>query len=282
MKRGVVQVGTCQFAVGPSVKRNAAQILRQMQQVADKGGEVAHFPEAALTGYAGADLPSWDGFDWDRLRDETRRIMDEAKRLGIWVILGSGHRLSEGHLPHNCLYAISPQGTIVERYDKRFCTGGDLKMYSPGDHCSVIEINGVKCGMLICYDVRFPELYRAYKREGVQLIFHSFYNARAKERGIHTTIMRPTLQTRAATNYIWVSGNNSSAYYGSWPSVFIRPNGEIAGQLRFHTAGVMVNAADTTVQLYDASRDYRDRAIDGTLNSGTLVSDPRSADHTSL
>ena len=39
-------------------------------------------------------------------------------------------------------------------------------------------VNGILCGVLICFDVRFPELYRAYKKLGVHLLFHSFYNAR--------------------------------------------------------------------------------------------------------
>ncbi len=240
-----------------------------------------HFPEAALTGYAGPDVKSWDGYDWDLLRQETRDIMSLAKRKRMWVVMGSAHPLSEGHLPHNSLYAISPEGRVVDRYDKRFCTGGDLKFYSPGDHFSVFEINGIKCGMVICYDVRFPELYREYRKLRVQLIFDSFYNARHKGPGIHKIIMRPSLQARAATNYFWISASNSSAYY-SWPSVFIQPDGRIVGQLRGNRPGVMTNLVDVNREYYDASRPYRDQAMKGVLNSGKLVDDPRSRDRTSL
>ena len=279
---GALNVATCQFAVGGNVRRNGSRIRKQMALAKEGGAEVAHFPETALTGYAGADHADWEGFDWDALHEESPRIREDARRLGLWVILGSAHRLTDPHLPHNCLYAINSDGDVVERYDKRFCTGGDLRMYSPGDHLSVFEINGVRCGMLICYDIRFPELYRAYARENVQCMFHSFYNARATGPGIHTTIMRPTLQARAASNYVWISGNNSSAYYGSWPSVFIQPDGVIARSLRFNRAGVMVNTVDTKAQLYDASGGYRQLALAGELNNGTPVSDPRSDDRTSI
>jgi predicted amidohydrolase len=54
---------------------------------------------------------------------------------------------------------------------------GDLAHYTPGDHPSVWELRGVRCGALVCYDYRFPELYREYKREGVELVFHSFHAA---------------------------------------------------------------------------------------------------------
>lgn len=281
LKRGKVRVATCQFPVSGNIRRNADRIIDQITVASGRRADVVHFPETGLPGYGGMDYGSWDNFDWDLLYRATGEIISLARRKKVWVILGSTHRLSSGHLPHNSLYAISPEGMIVDRYDKRFCTGGDLKFYSPGDHFTVFDINGVRCGMLICYDVRFPELYREYKKLEVQLVFDSFYNARAKGPGIHRIIMRPSLQARAATNYLWISASNSSAYY-SWPSVFIQPDGVILGQLNANRPGVMVNTADTTRDYYDASRQHRDRAMEGVLNSGSLVDDPRSRERKSL
>ncbi len=282
MSEGIINVATCQFAVGSSVRRNGSTVRRQMKRAKELGGDVVHFPETALSGYGGADVMTWEGYDWGALKDETERIRELAAKLGLWVMLGTSHPLSDGHLPHNSIYAIDPRGNIVERYDKCFCTGGDLRMYSPGDHRSVVTINGVRCGLLVCYDVRFPEIYRDYRKLGAQCIFQSFYNARADGPGIHTKIMRVTVQARAATNYFWISANNSSAYYGSWPSVFVQPDGTLAASLQFNRAGVMVNTVDTTVGLYDASGGLRDRAMNGVLHSGETVEDPRSRDRTCL
>lgn len=281
LRAGSLIVATCQFPVSKGIGRNASRIRKMMKEAAARRADVVHFPEAALSGYAGVDLRSWEGYDWDLLKEETLGIIRLAQEEGIWVILGSAHPLSRGHLPHNCLYAISPEGLIVERYDKRFCTEQDLKYYSPGTHLSIFEINGVRCGMLICYDVRFPEIYREYKKLGAQMIFHSFYNARAKRPGIHKIIMRPSVQTRAATNYLWVSVSNSSAY-SSWPSIFVQPDGRIAGQLRCDRPGIMVNTVDTGRKLYDASRHHRDLAMKGVLNTGMPVRDPRSESRTCL
>jgi len=277
-----LKVATCQFSVGANIRRNAAQMKKQIVQAKKKRADVVHFSETALSGYAGTDYKTWEGFDWDALVEETEAICELARQKKIWVILGSAHRLTGKHRPHNSLYAIGPNGKIVDRYDKCFCTGGDLKHYSPGDHLVTLNIKGVKCGLLICYDVRFPELYRAYYKKGVQCLFDSFYNARSKGPGIHTTIMRVSLQAHAATNYFWISANNSSGYYQSWQSVFIQPDGVIAASLKRNQAGVMVNTVNTEMKLYDASSAFRERSIKGILHSGTLVKDKRSRNRTGL
>ena len=280
--KGIIEVATCQFPVGMDVRRNAAWVRRQVEQAATMGADLAHFSECCLSGYAGTEVKSWAGYDWNLLTGETRAICDLARRKGLWVILGSSHRLTGERLPHNCLYVIDPAGEIVERYDKCFCTGGDMDFYSPGDRLSVFDVGGVRCGCAICYDIRFPELYRAYKKRGVQCMFDSFYNARSSGPNIHTVIMRASMQCRAATNYMWISGNNSSGRYQSWQSVFVQPDGRIVRQLRRNRAGVMVNTVDTTVKFYDASGPFRDRAMRGVMHSGELVEDARSRDRTSL
>ena len=282
LRRGVLRVATCQFPMGGSIHRNRRHVRRQMLEARRRRADLAHFSECALSGYPGVDLPSLRGFDWAGLEEETRAICALAAKLKLWVVLGSSHRLSGGHKPHNCLYLIDPRGRILDRYDKRFCTGGDLKHYSPGDHFVTFTANGVKCGLLICYDLRFPELYREYKKLGVQLMLHSFHNAHGKKRGIWADIMVPTLKGHAGINYMWVSANNSSAWYQQWPSVFIRPDGVIAARLTQHRGGVTVNTVDTRRKLYDASKAWRDRAMRGMLHSGTLVRDPRSRNRRTL
>ena len=65
-----LKVATCQFAIGGNVRRNATQIKKQITQAKKQRAQVVHFPEAALTGYAGVDVKTWDGFDWEALRED--------------------------------------------------------------------------------------------------------------------------------------------------------------------------------------------------------------------
>ncbi len=261
-----LRIATAQFPVSAHIGRN----LRHMADLMGAGrritADVVHFPEACLGGYAGGDFKTWYGYDWKRLTNAEQTLLQLSKSLRVGIVYGTNHRVSSSDIRNRLLY-VSAQGQRVACYDKRFCTKGDLNFYRSGKRFACFDINGFKCGMLICYDVRFPELYREYKKLKAQVIFHSFYNARAKQASIHTTIMRPTLQARAASNYLYVSGNNASGYYQSWPSVFVLPDGTISKACRQHRTGLILNEISTKDKYYDASKDHRNRAMRGVLHS---------------
>jgi predicted amidohydrolase len=279
MAENKLNVATCQFAVSNNIKANAKRICQYIRSAKDAGAEIVHFSECALSGYVGTDFATFDDFDWQLLREQTEKIIKLASETKIWVVLGSVHQLSGGNNPHNSLYLIGPSGGLMDRYDKRFCTPGDLRRHTPGNRSVHFTINGVKCSLLICFDLRFPELYRHLRRENVQCVFQSFYNARQSGPSIHTHIMRQTMQCHAATNYFWVSMSNSSGHYAPYPSCFIQPDGKIVAQLKSNHAGFMVNTVDTEQSFYDPSGPYRDMAMRGRLNNGPEdLDDPRSLD----
>jgi len=295
-----VRVATAQFSVSPDIAANLAAVDRLMRQARAAGADVVHFCEAALSGYAGVDFESFDGFDWDACQAATRTVMALAGELGLWTVVGSSHRLSDGHKPHNSVYVIDAAGALVDRYDKRFCAGdaegltGDLAHYAPGDHFAVFEIAGVRCGVLVCHDYRYPELYRAYHRLGVRMMFHGFHagglsDARFADMeagvGTHhlsggTTLPAITMPAgmiaSASNNNLWISCPNSSAPRSCWPSFFVRPDGVITGALEPETEGLLLSEVDLAADIYDSTVAWRDRAIDGVLHSGVLVEDPRS------
>jgi deaminated glutathione amidase len=293
-KHKSIRVATCQFSVEGDIAHNRQWILDQINEAADQRADVAHFCECALSGYAGVDIPDSADIDWAELQSATRDIMAAARRRKVWIVLGSTHRLDDAVKPHNCLYVINPQGQIVDRYDKRFCTGRagpkatfDLCYYTPGNRFVTFEVKGVKCGVGICYDYRFPELYRGLKRLGVQVLFQSFHNARSsvvadQQYNIWKTIVPTTMQCRAAENHFWVSANNSTARPSKWASFAVQPDGQIVGRLKMHRPGVLITDMAMTGDFFDAPALWRDAAMADTLHSGSLVEHPRSADVTCL
>ena len=290
-----LRVATCQFSVEADIAHNRRWILKQIEEAADHGADLVHFSECALSGYAGVDIPDIAALDWDRLISATQEIQAAAKARKLWVLLGSTHRLSAGHKPHNSVYVIDAQGKIVDRYDKRFCTGlnarrqstMDLAHYTPGNRFVTFRVKGVTCGVLICYDYRFPELYRHYRKLGVHVLLQSFHNARSSvvadpKYNIWKTIVPATMACRAAENHFWVSANNSTAKPSRWPSFAVRPDGQIVGRLKLHKPGVLITDMVLDPEFFDAPGPWRDVAMNGQLHSGDLVDDPRSASVTCL
>jgi len=301
-------VATCQFPVDADITINRDHILDQMAAARHQGADVAHFPECALSGYAGTDFDTYDGFNWTLLEEAARSVLVRASELGIWVVLGSSHRLTGNHKPHNCIYVIDNQGTLVDRYDKRFCAGnpesteGDLAHYSPGNHSCVFELNGIRCGTLICHEYRYPELYRDYARQNIQLVFHSYHaghisNERMrfmqeqvgfqfhdlnKGSTLPEITMPAAMHSAAADNYLWISCSNTSAPQNCWASFSVRPDGVIVGQLKRTEPGILITEIDPMLKHYDSTKHWRGRAMRGIFHSGELREDPRSADRTSL
>ena len=298
-----LSVATCQFPVSSDIDRNRRYIERQLRWAKQRGAHVAHFCEGALSGYVGADFPSFAGYDWGLLEERTREIFELARQLRIWVLLGSSHRLDGRHKPHNSVYVIDDSGALLDRYDKMFCAGdasareGELAQYSPGSHFCVFEIRGVRCGLLICHEYRYPELYREYKRRGVELMFHSFHAGNAtpqrwkamqrqvgaeyhrlnRESTLPGITMPASMQAASASSHLWISCSNTSARESCWPAFFVRPDGVVTGRLRRNVAGVLITRVDTEQLLYDSTLAWRDRAMRGVYHSGRRVRDPRSA-----
>jgi predicted amidohydrolase len=291
----VLSVATCQLPVGADPEVNERHVGALMRQARERGARLVHLPEAALTGYAGADMPDNRGIDWSGVNRATTRIARLAADLGLWVALGTAH-LVPGHRPYNSVIVIDSQGTVRDRYDKRFCSGrpggttGDLAHYSPGDHPTVVDVDGVRCGVLICYDYRFPELYREYMQLGVQLVLHSFHTgnisaarlaaSRSAIGEAHASLnpamtypgitMPASTVAAAAANHLWISAANSSARQSAWGAFVVRADGVTVGRLPRHRTGLLVTTIDTDADLYDSTADWRHRAASGVLHSGTL------------
>ena len=289
-----LRIATCQFPVDKDIAQNHGYVIRQMKAAKKARADVVHFSEVCLGGYADIEFKTFKGYNWDLLRQCTLAIMELAGKLNLWVILGSNHSLTGKHKPHNSLYVINPKGKLIDRYDKMFCTGDgsekcyDLKYYSPGSTFVVFFVKGVECGLLICHDYRYPELYREYKKRGVQLVFHAYHNGHTsasklkKAHNIWGVTVPPAMQTAAASNHLWISCSNTSRRESSWGSFMVRPDGIITGRLPRNKAGVLISTIDTRAPYYDASVAWRDRAMKKIYHSGTLVKDKRSTDRKCL
>lgn len=236
-----LRVASCQFPVSHDIARNARYIRTYMVKATQAGAHLLHTSEACLSGYAGTDFTTFEGYDWALLRAETARLRELAKKLRLWLVLGSAHYLDEQTPPTNCLYLIDPNGEIVDRYDKCFCTKGDQRYYSAGNRLVTATIHDVPIGLAICYDICYPQLYAAYREKGAQVMLHSFYNAHDRGPNCLDVLNVRQVPTRCADNRMWAVANNSSYPYSHWGSFVARPDATIARQLPINRAGMLVH-----------------------------------------
>ena len=114
-----LSVATCQFPTSADMQSNCQYVSQLMKQAREQGAEVAHFPEACLSGYAGADLESYDGFDWQLLHDCTYQIMALAGAIKLWTILG--RRTS---CPHRISRTTACTSSVIEANFSTAMTNG--------------------------------------------------------------------------------------------------------------------------------------------------------------
>ena len=267
----MITIATCQHAVDADINTNLSAILKQIKFARRKGAEIAHFPECSLSGYAGEEFQEIDREKYPILRNALDRICKQAGSLGIWVILGS-HTFEMGQdKPFNSLYVINDKGKIHDRYDKRLLTGihGDMEQmhYQQGIKPVVFHIHGIACGLLICHEWRYPELYREYYRMKVRLLFQSWYDGNlsqemylreGKELG---ELITCTVRGNAASNYLWISASNTCKKESSFPSFVVRPDGRILQKLARNRAGVLLSRIDTNEVFTDPSAYNRERLM---------------------
>jgi len=235
-----LRIAICQFPVSCNTTGNAKFIRRFMKKAAETEAHAVHFPETALSGYGRSDFTPSSTDNWQELEEQTREIVSLANKLGLWVVLGSCRKVENMKRPANCVHLISDKGRIVGTYDKQQLTPNESDWYTPGNGFLVAIINGIKCGFLICYELCFPDLFEAYRKEDVQLIFHSCHTVSRKPNPLFQELTTAQIRTRATDNQMWIAGSTSAARYSFSKTCIARPDGSVRS-LRKHTGGILLH-----------------------------------------
>lgn len=174
-----VRVAAVQLRSGIEPARNREQALPFIREAASAGARFIATPEMTLRldrdrtrMFAGVGPEQGDSelLAWGRL----------AQELGVYLLMGSGPIATGGGKVFNRAFAFDPDGKIVARYDKINLfdvTLGGTENYRESDTveggAKAVLFDGpmsAKIGLTICYDVRFPQLYRALGKAGAEII----------------------------------------------------------------------------------------------------------------
>ncbi|MFZ5565541.1 MAG: carbon-nitrogen hydrolase family protein [Pseudomonadota bacterium] len=213
-----MKLALVQLVSTASVDANLARTRVLLEQAAQQGAELAVLPEYfCLLGHGDeAKL---------RIRETPGQgpIQDflscTARELGLWIVGGTlpidaGAAVDEDRRAYNSTRVYSPQGDCVAQYDKihlfRYDNGresyDEARTLRPGRQPVVFDLlardgQTWRVGLSVCYDLRFPELYRAHAQAGAQLLL-------VPSAFTHTTGQahwEPLLRARAIENLAYVA-----------------------------------------------------------------------------
>lgn len=225
---------------------NRAKVLALTAHLKPGKPSLLVLPELFSTGYLdesalpseGADPvhPHSDRSGLARVAGEDRFFLSAlARKLGSWVV---GATVEAG-LPgpdgnggfRNLSLCYAPDGAEAAMYRKihPFSYGGEDRLFAKGNEIVTVEADGWVIQPTICYDLRFPELYRAGSQRGVHLILVQANWPQARQ-----THWETLLRARAIENQAFVAGVNCTgsqdALRFAGGSAILSPKGETAAQ----------------------------------------------------
>lgn len=166
----IMKIGLAQIDCDPgNVKSNISKFETFAKQAKDKGCNVVIFPEMSDTGYVTSIIPEC-AQPWPGLSFEAARVAAASNSIHIFCGLSEKKEDST----YNSLAHFDPDGKLQAHYRKlHLFTPAPVfenKFIQQGNELSIAKVDGTKWGLSICYDLRFPELYRSQTLEGSEIL----------------------------------------------------------------------------------------------------------------
>jgi len=177
------------------------------------GADVAVLPEMALTGFSMRGVPDGGAEEF---------FSGLARRAGTAIVAGY---VGEG--PRNMALAAAADGEVLARYAKihLFSYAGEHEHYEPGAEVPVFGLAGARCAVLICYDLRFPEPFRAAARKGAEVFFVLANWPAARVAQWHALLRARAIENQAFVVGVNRTGEDPNVAYAS-SSLAVGPQGE--------------------------------------------------------
>ncbi len=175
-----MKIALCQMNSKADKAANIESALALLDEAGKQNADVAILPECV--DYVGPDEGVYENSE-ELGGPLSTALSAKAKELGIWVV-GGTHRVREGNdtLVGNTMIVFNPEGEPTASYKKLhmfdITIPGEVdflesRTVKKGQELVTTEIDGVLSGLSICYDLRFPELFRLYALQGAKIIFLS-------------------------------------------------------------------------------------------------------------
>ena len=221
MAKDILRVGLGQIRVS-DVETNIRKHIEFIERAREQRLDIVCFPEAAISGYYKVHHHHPDEVDWEAVDTGIQRIQDAIRDVGVGAVIGSGVRRSDGI--RNSALLFSKAGDLIGEYVKCQLMPSDVECYVPGSGVELYDFEGIPVGLQICYDQRFPELWRVLAVRGAKVIFHG--SSACTPRGTwKIPVVEAHLRSRAVENGVYVVSVNVGGPFQNWGSMVYDPIG---------------------------------------------------------
>lgn len=219
-----IKIGLLQMNVEMgNPKANFAKAKGMIEKAAEKEPDILVLPETWDCGFFPGNVDELADPDGAMVREFLGNL---ARTYGVSIVGGTTACKIGGKVYNRC-HVFDRKGQVAAVYDKihGFSLSGEPEIFSMGNTLSRFELDGLSCGAVICYDIRFPELIRRYALQGCDLLFVPA--AWPKIRNTHWVRLN---QARAIENQFYVAAVNQTGPSGdtlfAGESLLLDPWGE--------------------------------------------------------
>lgn len=251
-----MKVAAIQMRSGTSPERNAADMERMVREAAGQGATYIQTPEmtGALVRDSEARAAAFTSEDKDVVVATARRL---AHELGVFLHIGSTAILrADGKLANRALL-FAPDGARVAAYDKIHMFDVDLDKgeswresaaYEPGTQSMTADLGAAKLGFAICYDLRFPQLFRAEALGGAEILsVPAAFTRQTGEAHWHVLLRARAIENGAFVVAAAQGGRHEDGRETYGHSLIIDPWGRILAEADHDEPGVIVAEIDTAL-----------------------------------
>eukprot|EP00884_Botryococcus_braunii_P018117 jgi/Botrbrau1/498/Bobra.110_2s0128.1 len=233
-----VKIALCQTLTGPDKKENVETATKAIKEAARNGAGLVVLPEMWNCPYGNESFPIF-AEDIDGGASESAKALSEAAAASKVVLVGGSIPEKSGGKLYNTCLIFGRDGKLLGRHRKVHLFDIDIPgritfresdTLTPGGDITVVDADGYRLGVGICYDIRFPELAMLYAARGVQLlVYPGAFNMTTGP--AHWELLQ---KARAVDNQLFVAAcspaRNPDASYQAWGhSTIVGPFGEILG-----------------------------------------------------
>lgn len=226
-----------QTKVVKNKKNNVDHALSLIEEVAEKGADLAVFPEMFCCPY---DNSFFKEYGEEEGGYAFTRISRAARKAGIYVVAGTMPEL-EANKVYNTSYVFGRKGEKIGKHRKMHLFDIDVEggqyfkesdVLSPGRDVTVFDTEFCKMGLGICYDIRFPELSRLMALEGAQvIIFPAAFNMTTGPAHWELNFRGRALDNQVYTIGVAPARDMEASYHSYGNSIVVSPWGNIINRM---------------------------------------------------